>query len=90
MSRQSIEAARIIWEHLNSAVGARDIMKMNQTIKRVEILEPARENVDWGNAAIVVHLADGTRYGMEVCPFPVLHQLHPRAPIADEQHPEGA
>ena len=90
MSRESIEAARMIWEHLNSAVASRELLKLPQDIARVEILEPARQNVGWGNAAIVVHMADGSRYGMEVCPFPTLHILHPRAPIADEQTPEGA
>lgn len=90
MSRDSIEAARMIWEHLNSAVGARELLQLPQDIARVEILEPKRENVDWGNAALVVHMADGSRYGMEVCPFPTLHLLHPRAPLADEQTPGGA
>lgn len=68
----SIDAAKTIWEHLNSTVGAREILKINQTIQRVEVLEPHRENADWANAAIVVHMADGSRYGMEVCPFPVI------------------
>lgn len=90
MSRESVEAARMIWEHLNSATGARELVNLPRDIERVEILEPKRENVEWGNAVIVVHMTDGSRYGMEVCPFPVLHQLHPRAPLADEQHPEGA
>jgi hypothetical protein len=64
VSHQSIEAARMIRDHLTSF--------SHPSIKKVELLEPHHENHDWANAALVVHLEDGTRYGMEVCPFPTI------------------
>lgn len=70
MSHRSIEAAKIIWENMISAMGAREILKLNQGIARVEILTPTRGNEVWANASLVVHLHDGSRYGLEVKPIP--------------------
>lgn len=70
--KTSVEAARDIWEHLNSTMAARTILELPPTIERVELLEPNRENTDWANAAIVIHMANGDRFGLEVCPFPEL------------------
>lgn len=72
MSRASIEAARTIWEHLNSAVATRETLTLPRDIERVEILTPPRTLEDTGNAALVIHLTDGSRWGMEVCPVPQL------------------
>lgn len=68
--KTSVEAARDIWEHLNGSVATRETLGLPATIARVEILEPHRENHDWANAALVIHMVNGDRWGLEVCPFP--------------------
>lgn len=65
----STEAARIIAAHLDHAL----LDELGPTVvSKVEVLEPHPTNQDWAHAALVVVLTTGERFGLEVCPFPIL------------------
>lgn len=63
----STEVANMLLEHITTAP--------HSVITRVEVLEPQAALTELGaHAALVVHLKNGERFGMEVCPFPRLPQ----------------
>lgn len=64
----STEAAQILRDHLLAAL----LDGLGPTVVAdVQVLAPTERLTDLGaHAALVVHLNNGERFGMEVCPFP--------------------